>query len=79
MFYVYILRCSDNSFYTGYTKNIDNRLDQHNKGVGSRYTRARLPVKLGYHEEIRDRSSAMCREREIKKLSRKQKEELVGV
>ena len=76
-FFVYILKCSDDSFYTGYTKDIDQRLELHRKGQGARYVRSRLPLELVYMEQWMDRSTAMRREREIKKLPRKRKEELV--
>lgn len=77
MFFVYMLQCRDNSFYTGYTNNIDKRLRIHNEGKGSKYTRTRLPVKLVYIEEFATKSEAMKREIEIKKLPRIKKEELV--
>lgn len=75
--YVYMLRCSDGSLYTGWCKNLDNRLKCHNSGKGAKYTRARLPVKLTYFEEIEDISQALKLERKIKKLSKIKKEELV--
>ncbi|NLB89015.1 MAG: GIY-YIG nuclease family protein [Syntrophomonadaceae bacterium] len=77
MFFVYILQCSDNSFYTGYTNDIDKRLRTHNEGKASKYTRTRLPVKIVYVEEFVTKSEAMKREIEIKKLTRAQKEQLV--
>lgn len=75
--YVYILRCKDNSLYTGWCKDLDKRLAAHNSGKGAKYTRARLPCKLVYYEEINDISEALKRERAIKKLSKKKKEDLV--
>lgn len=75
--YVYILRCKDNSLYTGWCKDLENRLAVHNSGKGAKYTRARLPCKLVYYEEINDISEALKRERAIKKLSKKKKEDLV--
>ncbi len=75
--YTYILRCSDNTFYTGWTNNIERRLYIHNLGKGSRYTRARLPVKLVYLEIFDDKIAAMKREAEIKKMSREQKLKLI--
>ena len=74
---IYIVRCSDNSLYTGITTDIKRRLDQHNKGKGAAYTRSRRPVKLIYQEAFEDRSSVSRREAEIKKLTRKEKELLV--
>jgi len=74
-YFVYILICSDGSFYTGITSDIEKRLKQHNgilKG-GSIYTRSRRPVKLIYFEEYKTRSDALKREYEIKKLSHKEK------
>ena len=76
--YVYILECSDGSLYTGWTTDIDARVATHNSGKGAKYTRARLPVKLVYHEEFGDKQTAQAREREIKKLSREDKLVLIG-
>lgn len=75
--YVYMLRCSDNSLYTGWCRNLQDRIDCHNKGVGAKYTRSRLPVKLAYYREISNKSEALKLEIKIKKLSKKKKEELV--
>ena len=76
-FFVYLLECCDGSYYCGYTKDIKKRVVTHNKGTGSKYTRARRPVKLIYFEESKSISSAMKREHAIKRLSRKEKEKLV--
>ena len=73
MFFVYILQCSDNSFYTGYTNNIDKRLQAHNAGKASKYTRTRLPVKLIYVEELATKSEALKREKQIKSFPQTQK------
>ena len=73
MNYVYILRCSDNTLYTGWTNNLDERLKKHNEGNGAKYTRARLPVELVYVEEYETKSEAMKREYQIKKMSRRKK------
>ncbi len=73
MFYVYILLCSDNSLYTGITKNIKQRLSQHRNGKGSKYVRSRLPVKLVYKEKCETKSKALKREAEIKGWNKKQK------
>ena len=78
MNWVYILECSDGSYYTGWTNDLDKRIKTHNKGKGAKYTRARLPVKLIYFEEFEDKIEAMRRERNIKKMTRKQKEEMVN-
>ncbi|MCE9624743.1 MAG: GIY-YIG nuclease family protein [Deltaproteobacteria bacterium] len=75
--FVYILSCGDGSLYTGITNNLERRLDSHNKGKASRYTRARLPVTLIYSEKRGDRSTASIREAEIKRLSRAEKDALV--
>jgi putative endonuclease len=77
MNYVYILRCSDNTLYTGWTTNLDKRLKTHNNGKGAKYTRARLPVEIVYFEEFYNKKDAMKRECEIKKLSRKEKLNLI--
>jgi putative endonuclease len=76
--YCYILKCSDGTYYTGWTTDPKRRAAQHNKGRGARYTRARRPVKLVYVEPQADRKTAMKRERAIKALSRKQKRNLIG-
>jgi putative endonuclease len=73
MVFVYILRCSDNTLYTGWTTDLNRRLKCHNSGKGSKYTRCRLPVKIVYYENLPDKSSALKRECEIKKLSRVEK------
>jgi len=73
-----MLRCSDGSLYTGYTSNLERRLEEHKSGRGSRYVRSRLPVYLVHVEGFTCRGDAMRREREIKKLSRKEKNKLVG-
>ena len=77
---VYILECSDGSFYTGYTNDVNKRIVDHNKGkIGAKYTRSRLPVKLIWTEVYTTKLDAMKRERQIKKLDRKVKEALVGL
>ena len=72
-YYVYILRCSDGTLYTGYTDNPERRVKVHNSGKGGKYTRSRLPVELVYWEEHEDKSSALRRECAIKMLSRTEK------
>ncbi len=76
-FYVYILQCIDGSFYTGYTKNIDERTKQHQNGKGAKYTKSHKPQTLAYVELCDTRSNAMKRERVIKKLSHQQKADLI--
>jgi putative endonuclease len=75
--YVYMLKCSDETYYTGWTTDLDKRLRVHNTGKGAKYTRARLPVELAYHLMVEDKSNALKEEYRIKHLSRKQKEILV--
>lgn len=78
MNYVYILQCSDNTLYTGWTNDISQRLATHNAGRGAKYTRCRLPVTLVYCETQPSRSLAMQREAAIKKLTRKEKLQLIA-
>jgi len=78
MHYTYIVECSDGTFYTGYTTDVERRVQEHNQGIGSKYTRSRLPVTLLYYEEYSSRSKAMKREYEIKDLSREEKEKIVN-
>lgn len=78
MNYTYILRCGDNSLYTGWTNDLKKRLEDHNLGRGAKYTRARLPVMLVYYEIFSTKKEAMSREAAIKKLSRSQKERLIA-
>lgn len=74
---VYMLRCADDSLYTGIAKDVTARLDTHNAGKGAKYTRARLPVRLVWSESAEDRSAATKREIELKKLDRRKKLALV--
>lgn len=76
-FFVYILECSDGSFYTGYTKNLPERVKLHNKGGGSKYVKSRLPAKLIFTKSYKYYKPAILEERRIKTLTRKQKEILV--
>lgn len=75
--YVYVLQCGDGSFYTGYTNNLEERVNKHQSGKAAKYTRGRLPVELVYYEELVGKSAAMKREIAIKRLTRIEKEELV--
>ncbi|MDD4569750.1 MAG: GIY-YIG nuclease family protein [Tepidanaerobacteraceae bacterium] len=77
MCYVYILECSDDTFYTGWTNDLQKRIQTHLLGKASKYTRARLPVKVVYVEEHDDKISAQKREYEIKQLTRAEKIELI--
>jgi putative endonuclease len=74
-YYVYLVKCSDDTYYCGYTTDVTKRVETHNKGkTGAKYTKTRLPVKLEYVEEYATLSDALKREHAIKKLSRKQKD-----
>lgn len=77
MNYVYILRCQDGTFYTGWTNDLERRLKAHNSGKGARYTRSRRPVTLLYWEAFESKREAMSREAAIKRLTRKDKESLI--
>lgn len=77
MNYTYILECADKSLYTGWTNDIDRRLKAHNDGKASKYTRARLPVKLVYFESFDLENDARKKEVAIKKLSRTEKLKLI--
>ncbi|MBI4857193.1 MAG: GIY-YIG nuclease family protein [Acetobacterium woodii] len=76
--YVYILKCNDNTLYTGWTNNIELRISVHNSGNGAKYTRGRLPVTLVYLEVLKTKSEALSREIAIKRMSKKQKLELIS-
>lgn len=76
-YYVYILLCHDDSYYTGYTQDLKTRLEQHWAGTGSRYTRRKKPKRIVYMERFHTRSEAMRREREIKQLTHREKTALV--
>ncbi|MDY3006209.1 GIY-YIG nuclease family protein [Anaerococcus sp. AGMB00486] len=75
--YVYMLRCSDNSLYTGWCKNIDDRLNKHNSGLGAKYTRSRRPCKLVFFKEINSKSEALKLEIKLKNLKKEYKENIV--
>lgn len=77
MNYVYILKCSDETLYTGWTTDLKKRIKTHNSGKGAKYTRGRTPVKLIYYEKYDDKLIAQRREREIKKLKRDKKIKLI--
>ncbi len=78
MYFVYILKCSDDTLYTGITTDVERRFREHQKGVGGKYTRAKKPTKILYVEKKHNRSSASKRELEIKGLSRKEKLALIA-
>jgi putative endonuclease len=71
--YIYILKCCDNSLYTGYTNNVEKRVETHRQGKGSKYVRSRLPVMIIYSEQFDNKIEAMKREAEIKKWDRETK------
>lgn len=76
--YVYILECSDGTLYTGYTNDLDKRLEAHGSGKGAKYTKTRLPVKLVYSETFESKSEAMSREWHIKHdMNREEKLRLI--
>lgn len=75
--YTYLLRCSDGSFYTGWTNQLERRLRVHNSGKGGKYTRSRRPVELVYYECYPTRQEAMSREWHIKQLTHEQKAALI--
>ena len=78
MYFIYIVRCRDETYYTAYTTDIERRLKAHNEGKGAKYTRCRLPVELVYWEQYEEKSQALKREYAIKQLTRKQKQQLIG-
>ena len=75
---VYLVQCADGTLYTGISNDLRRRIDQHNAGTASRYTRSRLPVVLVHREGCRDKSSALKKELRIKALSRKAKEAYIA-
>jgi putative endonuclease len=76
-FWVYILRCSDDSYYTGHTDNLENRIGEHQSGRGSSYTSSRQPVELAWSQECTTREEALGAEMQIKGWSRKKKEAMM--
>jgi len=78
MYFVYIVRCKDDTLYTGWTNDIENRLARHNEGKGAKYTRSRFPVKLQYLCEVATKEEALKKEYAIKRLSREKKKELIA-
>lgn len=76
--YTYIIKCSDNTLYTGWTNNLKKRIKTHNAGKGAKYTKSRLPVTLVYYETFQTKEEAMRREWEIKHLTRAKKLQLLA-
>ncbi|WP_458190527.1 GIY-YIG nuclease family protein [Haladaptatus sp. NG-WS-4] len=77
--WVYVVECSDGSFYTGYTTDVARRVAEHDDGEGAKYTRGRTPVELVYSKRFESKSAAMSREYKIKQFSRAEKERLVEI
>ena len=79
MYFVYIVKCSDETLYTGIASNLKRRIEEHNSSkLGAKYTKIRRPVKLVYSKEFNDRSSAQIEEARIKKLSRNKKLDFIS-
>jgi putative endonuclease len=76
-FWVYVLRCADNSYYTGHTDNLEKRIAEHHAGQIEGYTSVRLPVALVFADEFPSREEALARERQIKGWNRKKKEAMM--
>jgi putative endonuclease len=81
MWFVYIVRCADDTLYTGVAKDVERRIEEHNSNnaLAASYTRGRRPVALVYKEAVDTRSTALKREYEIKQLTRQEKDELLKV
>lgn len=77
-FFTYIVRCADNSLYTGWTVDLEERISAHNQGRGAKYTRGRGPVELVATWELSSKSEAMKLERALKQLSRQEKQSLIN-
>jgi len=77
MWFVYIIKCKDNSLYTGVTNDLQRRFQEHKEGRGAKYTASHKPVKLEYFEEFENRSKSLKREIEIKKLTHRKKKDLI--
>jgi putative endonuclease len=78
-YWVYMVRCKDGTYYTGYTKNLENRIALHKSGKGAKYVKYKLPAELVYAKEYRYYKSALNEEKRIKKLKPEQKSELVRI
>ena len=75
--YVYMVQCGDGSYYTGWTDDVEKRIQVHQSGKGAKYTRGRGPIKLVWCEQVEDKSTALKREIEIKKWPKSKKEKLI--
>lgn len=78
MFFVYFVKCRDNTLYCGYTNDLQKRIETHNKGKGAKYTIKRRPVRLVYFEQYETKSEAMKREYALKQLTRAEKEKVIS-
>ena len=78
-YFVYIVQCRDGTYYTGYTKDLENRIALHKSGRGAKYVKYKLPAELVYAKEYRYFKSALNEEKRIKKLKPQQKSELVRI
>lgn len=78
MNYTYIVKCKDDTLYTGWTNDLEKRVNAHNDGKGAKYTKSRKPVALVYYEAFQTKEEAMSREYHIKRMSRKEKERLIS-
>lgn len=78
MWYLYILRCGDGTLYTGITTDVERRLEAHRQGRGAKYARGRGPLELAYQEKCGTHSEALKREYTVKRLTREEKEDLIG-
>jgi putative endonuclease len=76
-FFVYIVRCKNNTYYTGYTSDLQQRVEEHNSGRGAKYVRGKGPVTLMYVKEYRYYKNALAGERKVKKMTRRQKELMI--
>ncbi len=76
--YVYIIKCADETLYSGWTTDVQKRIKTHNAKKGAKYTKSRLPVKLVYFEKCTDKSAALKREHEIKTFSKVEKQQLIS-
>lgn len=76
--FTYIVECSDHTLYTGWTNDLEKRITAHNEGKGAKYTKTRRPVRLVYFETFPTKEEAMSREYRIKRLSRREKQQLIA-
>lgn len=77
-YYIYVLLTENNTYYCGYTDDVEKRFEKHKQGTGAKYTRAFKPVKIVYTEKFNTKSEAMKAEKKFKKLSRNNKEEIIN-